>query len=31
DPRKIDLTGVKICSWQQEQLLEQLGGIIVPD
>nr|WNL65358.1 Pentapeptide repeat protein [Acinetobacter gerneri] len=31
DPRKIDLTGVKICSWQQEQLLEQLGVIIVPD
>ncbi len=31
DPRKIDLTGVKICSWQQEQLLEQLGVIIIPD
>ncbi len=31
DPRKVDLTGVKICAWQQEQLLEQLGLIIVPD
>ena len=31
DPRKVDLTGVKICSWQQEQLLEQLGLIVVPD
>ncbi|EEX92304.1 quinolone resistance determinant QnrC [Vibrio orientalis CIP 102891 = ATCC 33934] len=31
NPRKVDLTGVKICSWQQEQLLEQLGVIVVPD
>ncbi|CAG9296282.1 Qnr family pentapeptide repeat protein [Celerinatantimonas diazotrophica] len=31
DPRKVDLTGVKICSWQQEQLLEQLGIIVLPD
>ncbi|MGD8109297.1 Qnr family pentapeptide repeat protein [Vibrio sp. NTOU-M3] len=30
DPRKIDLTGVKICSWQQEQLLEPLGLIVLP-
>jgi len=31
DPRKIDLNGVKVCAWQQEQLLEQLGLIILPD
>ena len=31
EPRKVDLTGVKICSWQQEQLLEQLGLIVIPD
>lgn len=31
DPRRSDLTGVKICSWQQQQLLEQLGIIIMPD
>ncbi|WP_232803269.1 pentapeptide repeat-containing protein, partial [Motilimonas sp. E26] len=31
DPRKVDLTGVKICSWQQEQLLEQLGVVVIPD
>lgn len=31
DPRRIDLNGVKICHWQQEQLIEQLGLIILPD
>jgi fluoroquinolone resistance protein len=31
DPRKVDLSGVKICSWQQEQLLEHLGLIVLPD
>ncbi|NVJ55430.1 MAG: Qnr family pentapeptide repeat protein [Vibrionaceae bacterium] len=31
DPRKVDLSGVKICDWQQAQLLEPLGLIIVPD
>ena len=31
DPRKVDLSGVKICSWQQEELLEQLGLIVLPD
>ncbi|MEI6894617.1 MAG: Qnr family pentapeptide repeat protein [Colwellia sp.] len=31
DPRKIDLSGVKICHWQQEELLEQLGLIVLPD
>ncbi|SQD80721.1 Pentapeptide repeat (fragment) [Moritella yayanosii] len=31
DPRKVDLDGVKICAWQQEQLLEQLGLIILRD
>ncbi len=31
EPRKVDLTGVKICSWQQEQLLAQLGVIVIPD
>ncbi|MBY7877694.1 Qnr family pentapeptide repeat protein [Vibrio fluvialis] len=31
DPRRVDLTGVKICDWQQEQLLEELGVIVVPD
>jgi fluoroquinolone resistance protein len=31
DPRKVDLTGVKICEWQQEQLLEKLGLIVLPN
>ena len=31
DPRKVDLSGVKICMWQQEQLLEPLGLIVGPD
>ncbi|MBN7827933.1 fluoroquinolone resistance protein, partial [Bowmanella dokdonensis] len=31
DPRRVDLTGVQICAWQQEQLLEQLGLIVMPD
>lgn len=31
DPRKVDLSGVKICLWQQEQLLEPLGVIVGPD
>jgi fluoroquinolone resistance protein len=30
DPRCIDLTGVKICDWQQAQLLEPLGLIVMP-
>ncbi|WP_150099423.1 Qnr family pentapeptide repeat protein [Shewanella frigidimarina] len=30
DPRRVNLTGVKICDWQQEQLLEQLGVIVLP-
>ncbi|MEI8593399.1 Qnr family pentapeptide repeat protein [Photobacterium sp. Hal280] len=30
DPRKVDLTGVKICDWQQEQLLEPLGIVVLP-
>ena len=31
DHHRIDLNGVKICHWLQEQLLEQLGLIILPD
>lgn len=31
DPRKVDLSGVKICDWQQAQLLEPFGLIVVPD
>jgi fluoroquinolone resistance protein len=31
DPRKVNLSGVKICMWQQEQLLESLGVIVGPD
>ncbi|ACH67167.1 pentapeptide repeat protein [Aliivibrio fischeri MJ11] len=31
DPRRVDLTGVKICGWQQEQLLEPLGLIVLPE
>ncbi|MGV2986568.1 Qnr family pentapeptide repeat protein [Vibrio sp. E150_011] len=31
DPRRVDLSGVKICSWQQEQLLEPLGLVVLPD
>lgn len=30
DPRRVDLTGVKICDWQQAQLLEPLGLIVMP-
>ena len=30
DPRRVNLNGVKICDWQQEQLLEPLGLVIVP-
>ncbi|MGR5456520.1 pentapeptide repeat-containing protein, partial [Vibrio alfacsensis] len=30
DPRRVDLTGVKICDWQQEQLLEPLGLVVLP-
>jgi len=30
DPRRVDLTGVKICEWQQAQLLEPLGLIVMP-
>ncbi|EEQ5226382.1 pentapeptide repeat-containing protein, partial [Salmonella enterica] len=31
DPRRVNLEGVKICAWQQEQLLEPLGVIVLPD
>jgi fluoroquinolone resistance protein len=31
NPRKVNLSGVKICVWQQEQLLEQLGLIVLPN
>ncbi|ODP96353.1 fluoroquinolone resistance protein [Salinivibrio sp. SS3] len=31
DPRKVDLSGVKIADWQQSQLLESLGLIVFPD
>ncbi|PCI54754.1 MAG: fluoroquinolone resistance protein [Gammaproteobacteria bacterium] len=31
DIRRVGLDGVKICNWQQEQLLEDLGLIILPD
>ncbi|OAN18145.1 fluoroquinolone resistance protein [Photobacterium jeanii] len=31
DPRRVNLHGVKICDWQQEQLLNTLGLIVVPD
>ncbi|WP_104401650.1 Qnr family pentapeptide repeat protein [Vibrio penaeicida] len=30
DPRRVSLKGVKICEWQQEQLLEPLGVIVLP-
>jgi len=30
DVRRINLNGVKICDWQQEQLVEQLGIIVLP-
>lgn len=30
DPRRVDLTGVKICDWQQEQLLASLGLVVIP-
>ncbi|WP_019029754.1 Qnr family pentapeptide repeat protein [Colwellia piezophila] len=28
--RRVDLDGVKICNWQQEQLLERLGIVVLP-
>ncbi|WP_281223405.1 Qnr family pentapeptide repeat protein [Photobacterium sanguinicancri] len=31
DPRRVNLHGVKICEWQQAQLLEPLGIIVMPD
>jgi fluoroquinolone resistance protein len=31
DPRRVALKGVKICSWQQEQLLEPFGLVVFPD
>ncbi|WP_094751475.1 Qnr family pentapeptide repeat protein [Psychromonas sp. CD1] len=31
DLRRVNLSGVKICAWQQEQLLSPLGLIIYPD
>ena len=30
DPRRVNLNGVKICEWQQEQLLTHLGMVIMP-
>lgn len=30
DPRRINLNGVRICEWQQEQLLAPLGVVILP-
>ncbi len=30
DPRRVNLKGVTICDWQQEQLLEPLGVIVTP-
>jgi len=30
DPRRINLNGVKICDWQQAQLLETLGIVVLP-
>lgn len=30
DPRRVNLNGVKICDWQQEQLLEPLGIVVLP-
>ncbi|WP_394246393.1 Qnr family pentapeptide repeat protein [Vibrio profundi] len=31
DIHRVDLSGVKICEWQQEQLLEPLGLIVMPN
>ncbi|OEE78452.1 Qnr family pentapeptide repeat protein [Vibrio genomosp. F6] len=28
--KRVDLSGVKICDWQQEQLLEPLGVVVLP-
>ena len=30
DPRRVNLHGVKICDWQQEQLLEPFGIVVMP-
>lgn len=31
DPRKVDTSGIKIATWQQEQILEALGIVVFPD
>ncbi len=31
DIRQIDLSGVKIFSWQMEALIESLGVVVYPD
>ncbi|NAZ52434.1 Qnr family pentapeptide repeat protein [Vibrio toranzoniae] len=31
DPRKVDTSGIKIVAWQQEQLLESMGIVVMPD
>ena len=31
DPRKVDTSGIKIVAWQQEQLLETMGIVVLPD
>jgi len=31
DPRRVNLTGVKICDWQQAQLLASLGIVVLPN
>ncbi|SKA63812.1 Qnr family pentapeptide repeat protein [Enterovibrio nigricans] len=31
NPRRVDMSGVKIAAWQQEQILETLGIVVFPD
>ncbi|WOT06199.1 Qnr family pentapeptide repeat protein [Shewanella youngdeokensis] len=31
DPRKVDTSGIKICGWQQEQILDTLGIVVYPE
>ena len=31
NPKRVDMTGVQIAGWQQDQLLEAMGIVVMPD
>jgi fluoroquinolone resistance protein len=31
NPKRVDMTGVQIAEWQQDQLLEAMGIVVMPD